>query len=309
MHRIYHYKSIHKTQQKKLDKMEKLDRPADHSRKFGVDFGKTEKSGKDTIEAKGVTKRYGQETIIGKCDIRIEKGDKVGLIGANGSGKTTLIRMIMGEEEPTTGQIKVSKGTIIGYYDQEQDGLIRGNTVYQEVLKEKKGAGELWVRNFLAGFMFRGNDINKKVFVLSGGERARLALAKLLLSKNNTLILDEPTNSLDMLAREGVEKALIEYEGTLLMVSHDRAFLDSVATGIIEISEGEVKLYNGNYTEFRRQKGKAGLSTGGDVYVVAKKFTDWNTGKKYKHGDKVRIPKGDLDNFAWALESKALVKK
>jgi len=288
MHRIYHYKSIHKTQQKKLDKMEKIGKPQDHAKKFDVDFGKAEKSGKDTIDIQSLTKKYGEETIIGKCDLRIEKGEKFGIIGANGSGKTTLIRLIMGEEAPTTGQIKISKGTNIGYYDQEQDGLVRGNTVIQEIQKEKRDAQEQWVRNFLGGFMFRGKDVYKKVFVLSGGERARLAIAKLLLSKHNTLILDEPTNYLDVLAKESVEKALIDYQGTLLMVSHDRAFLDSVATGIIEIKDGVVTSSPGNYSEFRKRRGAAGLSKGGDTYLVMKKFTDWKT---------------------WAIENKALKKK
>jgi ATP-binding cassette subfamily F protein 3 len=309
LHRIYHYKSIHKTQQKKLDRMEKVEKPMDHAKKLDIDFGKAEKSGKDTIEAIGLKKRYGDVTVIGKCDFRIEKGDKVGIIGPNGSGKTTLLRIIMGEEKPTSGQIKVSKGTGMGYYSQEQDGLVRSNSIYAEILKNKPGASEQWVRNFLATFMFRGRDVNKKVFVLSGGERARLALAKLLLSKNNTLILDEPTNYLDMLAREGVENAFRGYEGTLLIVSHDRALLDSVVTSILEVRDGAVTHYAGNYSEYRRQKGRAGTGSGGTVYEVARKFTDWNTGKKHKQGDKLKIREGDLEKYRWAIESGALLKK
>ncbi|KYK27677.1 MAG: hypothetical protein AYK23_02150 [Candidatus Proteinoplasmatales archaeon SG8-5] len=309
MHRIYTYKSIHKTQQKKLDRVDRVDKPMDHSKKLDIDFGKAEKSGKDTIEAIGVTKVFGDVSVIGKCSFRIEKEDKVGIIGPNGSGKTTLIKLITGEEKPTSGQVKVSKGVNIGYYSQEQDGLVRSNTVYTEILKNKPGASEQWVRNFLAAFMFRGKDVHKKVFVLSGGERARLALAKLLLSKNNTLILDEPTNYLDVLAREGVEKALGEYAGTLLMVSHDRALLDSVATSILEIREGAVTHYAGNYSEYRRQKGRAQMKTGGTTYEVMRKFTDWHTGKKYKQGDRLKITDGDLEKYAWALESGALKKK
>lgn len=309
MHRIYSFKSIHKTQQKKLDKMDKIDKPIDHSRKLDIDFGKAQKSGKDTIEAIAVTKKFGNLTVIGKCSFRIEKGDKVGIIGPNGSGKTTLLRLIMGEEAPTSGQIKVSKGTNIGYYSQEQDGLIRSNTIYQEIQKNKPQVSEQWVRNFLASFMFRGRDIYKKVFVLSGGERARLALAKLLLSKNNTLILDEPTNYLDVLAREGVENAFREYEGTLLIVSHDRALLDSAVTSILEVREGAVNHYAGNYSEYRRQKGQAAMKSGGATYEVTRKFTDWQTGKKYKQGDKIKIRDGDLDSYKWAIESGALTKK
>lgn len=310
MHRIYHYRTIHKTRQKMLDRMEKVDRPEDHARKFKVNFGKAEKSGKDSIDVMGVTKSFGQVSVIGKCNFRIEKGEKFGLIGPNGSGKTTLLRMIMGEEKPTSGEIKVSKGTDIGYYSQEQDNLIKDNTVYREILKEKPDASELWARSFLGGFLFRGSDIYKKIFVLSGGERARLAIAKLLVSKHNTLILDEPTNYLDALARESVEKALAEYEGTLIVVSHDRALLDSIATGIIEVKNGVVSQHSGNYSEYRRRKGRQDITDDGTIsFEVTRKYTDWSKGKKYSAGDVIKMGQAEIDKHQWAIDNGILVRK
>ncbi|MCK4757603.1 MAG: ABC-F family ATP-binding cassette domain-containing protein [Thermoplasmata archaeon] len=309
MHSTYSFSSLHKTQQKKLDKMDKLDRPQDHARNLRLSFGKAEKSGKDVVDAIGIKKSYGQISIIGKCDFRIEKGEKVGLIGPNGSGKTTLIRMVMGELSPTAGSIKVSKGTKIGYYAQEQDGLIRGNTVIQEIRKEKKDASEEWVRNYLGKFFFRGEDVFKKVFQLSGGERARLAIAKFLLAEHNMLILDEPTNYLDMYAKASVEKALADYGGTVMIITHDRAVLDNVADIIFDLKDGALTTFYGNYSEYRRHAGKAGLSTGGDVYEVIKKFTDWSSGKKYQKGERIRIPEGELDKYEWAIENKHLKKK
>ncbi len=306
MHRIYRFKSIHKTQQKKLDK---IDRPMDHAQKLKLNFGKAEKSGKDTVDAKAVVKEFDGRTIIGKCDFRIEKGDRVGLIGPNGSGKTTLIRMLMGELKPTSGQLKVSKGTTIGYYAQDQDGLIRSNTVIQEIRKEKKDASEEWVRTFLGKFFFRGKDVYKKVFALSGGERARLAIAKLLLANHNLLILDEPTNYLDLYAKASVESALLDYEGTTIIISHDRALLDNVVDNIFELSDGALKTYAGNYSSYRKQKGKAGLSKGGDLYEVTKTFTDWKQKKKFKQGQKIRIPEGEMANYEWAIENKFIVKR
>ncbi len=309
MHSVYSFSSLHKTQQKKLDRMDKMDRPTDYSRKLGLEFGKAEKSGKDTIDATGVKKSFGKAQIIGKCDFRIEKGERIGLIGPNGSGKTTLIRMIMGELEPTTGTIKISKGTKIGYYAQEQDGLIRGNTVIQEIRKEKKDASDEWVRNFLGKFFFRGEDVYKKVFTLSGGERARLAIAKLLMSEHNMLILDEPTNYLDLYAKASVEKALLDYEGTIMVITHDRALLDNVAEMIFDLKDGALTTFSGNYSAYRKKAGKAKLSTGGDMYEATKKFKDWGSGKKYQKGDRIRIPEGDLDNFKWAIDNGHLKKK
>ncbi len=309
MHRVYSFSSLHKTQQKKLDKMEKIDKPMDHTRELGIDFGSAQKSGKDTLDAIGVTKKYGQVPIIGKCDFRIEKGEKVGLIGSNGSGKTTLVKMIMGEEKPTSGEIKISKGVSIGYYSQEQDGLIRGNTVIQEMQKHKKDASEEWVRTFLGRFFFSGESVFKKVFQLSGGERARLAIAKLLMSNNNFLILDEPTNYLDIYAKAAMEEALVDYPGTVLVISHDRAMLDAVANQIFEMRDGALRTFAGNYSDYIRAKGKSKLSTGGDTYEVIKKYTDWSTGKKYTKGQILKVSGAELEGHKWAIENGFLAKR
>jgi ATP-binding cassette subfamily F protein 3 len=309
MHRVYSFSSLHKTQQKKLDRMEKIDKPVNHTRELGIDFGSAEKSGKDTLDAVGVTKKYGQIPIIGKCDFRIEKGEKVGLIGSNGSGKTTLVKMIMGEEKPTSGTIKISKGVSIGYYSQEQDGLIRDNTVIQEMRKHKKDASEEWVRTFLGRFFFSGQSVFKKVFQLSGGERARLAIAKLLMSQQNFLILDEPTNYLDIYAKASMEQALADYPGTVLVISHDRAMLDAVVNRIFEMRDGALRTYTGNYSDYLRARGGPILSSGGDTYEVTKKYTDWTTGKKYAKGQVLKISGAELEGHRWAIENGFLAKR
>ncbi|MDO9538078.1 MAG: ABC-F family ATP-binding cassette domain-containing protein [Thermoplasmata archaeon] len=309
MYSVYTYKSIHKTQQKKLDRMDKMGKPVNHTRELGIDFGSAAKSGKDTLDAFDVTKKFGQVPIIGKCDFRIEKGEKVGLIGPNGCGKTTLVRMIMDEEKPSSGTIKVSKGTAIGYYSQEQDGLVRGNTVIQEMQKHKKDASEEWVRTFLGRFFFSGESVFKKVFQLSGGERARLAIAKLLMSQQNFLILDEPTNYLDIYAKASMEQALREYPGTVLVISHDRAMLDAVVDQIFEIRDGALKTYSGNYSDYIRARGKARLSSGGDTYEVLKKYTDWATGKKYAQGQVLKVSGAELEGHQWAIDNGFLKKR
>ncbi len=309
MHRVYHYNSIHKTKQKMLDRMDKMDRPDDRTQRLKLDFGAAEKSGKDTVDGNGLSKRFGDNLVIGKCDFRIEKGEKVGLIGPNGSGKTTLVNLITGKEPPSSGTVRISKGVTMGCYTQEQDGLVRSNTVIQEIRKERKDAPEEWVRRFLGRFFFKGDDVFKKVFVLSGGERARLAIAKLLLSSHNLLILDEPTNYLDLYARSAVEAALTDYEGTMLIISHDRALLDNVVTSIFELQGGALTVYAGNYSDYRRVKGRQGMSQDGDAYEVTRKFTDWATGKKFRQGERLRIKAGELDKYRWAVENGFLVKK
>jgi len=309
MHRVYSFSSIHKTRQKMLDRMEKVEKPPDGPRELDIDFGAAQKSGRDAVDALGVTKRFGQVPIIGRTDFRIEKGDRVGLIGPNGSGKTTLVRMIMGEEKPSSGEIRVSKGVTFGYYSQEQDGLVKDNTVVQEMRKEKKDASEEWVRNFLARFYFRGESVKKRVFQLSGGERARLAFAKLLMSKHNFLVLDEPTNYLDIYAKASVEKALTEYRGTVLVISHDRGMLDAFANRIFELRDGAFHEYSGNYSDYAAARGRAGLSSGGETYEVTRKYTDWTTGKKYAQGQLLKLSRAELEGHRWAIENGFLLKR
>ncbi len=187
-------------------------------------------------------------------ELTIERGDRVGLIGPNGTGKTTLLRTLTGEIPPLKGRFQLGTAVKIGYYAQAHEQLRHGTTPLALVL-EAEAMGEEAARTFLGKFLFSGDDVFKPVEALSGGERSRLALALLLLQRANFLVLDEPTNHLDVLARENLEEMLSGFDGTILFVSHDRFFIDRIATKIWAIEDGVLKTYLGNYTDYQRQLG------------------------------------------------------
>ncbi|SYZ72692.1 putative Uncharacterized ABC transporter ATP-binding protein YdiF [Candidatus Zixiibacteriota bacterium] len=239
---------------KYLSRIKRIELPVEERREvsFRVDSG--ERSFNLVLAAEKADFGYGHRAVIRDVSFNLYRGDRAGMIGANGSGKTTIIRSILGELDLLEGSVSLGQKVEIAYFDQELSDLNDDNTVIDELwqVDPMTEAGRL--RTFLARFGFRGEDVLKKVVVLSGGEKTKLALAKLLFLPANFLIFDEPTNHLDIESRQALEEALLNYGGTYLVVSHDRYFLDKVAQRILSIEGGAMRLYEGNYSYFREKK-------------------------------------------------------
>lgn len=223
------------SRQKMLDKMERLERPASVPRPVSIKFRQAIPSGNEVLRASELSKSFGEKRIFGDVDFLIRRGERVFVVGKNGCGKSTLLKIIVGEQEATRGYVEAGYNVEIGYYDQENHGLNESNTVLEELWGAYPDRKEVEIRGTLARFRFFAEDCEKRVSMLSGGERARLTLAKLIMSPMNLLILDEPTNHLDIMSREALEGALGEFSGTLLVVSHDRYLVNKLATRIFEI--------------------------------------------------------------------------
>lgn len=223
---------------KMLDKMEKLERPKEAPRPISMKFTRDHASGNDVLTAEQLCGGYGDRVLFSDVNFLIKKGERVFVTGPNGCGKSTLIKMIVGTVPPLGGRIEAGYNVEVGYYDQENQNLTPENTVLDELWNAYPSLPEVTIRSTLAQFRFVGEDVFKQIAVLSGGERARLTLAKLILSKMNLLILDEPTNHLDIPSREALETALDDFDGTLLVISHDRYFINRLASRIFDLSDG-----------------------------------------------------------------------
>ena len=226
------------SRQKLLDKMEKLERPEAAPKAIRMQFSEALASGNDVLEARGLSMSYPGRVLFEDLSFLIKRQERVLVIGPNGCGKSTLIKLILGKLAPTAGLIESGYHVEIGYYDQENQNLTPENTVLDELWNAYPTKTETEIRNTLALFRFVGESVFKQVAVLSGGERARLTLAKLILSRMNLLVLDEPTNHLDIDSREALESALEQFEGTIVTVSHDRYLIDKLATRILELKPG-----------------------------------------------------------------------
>ncbi|MCT7851011.1 MAG: ATP-binding cassette domain-containing protein, partial [Lactobacillus iners] len=234
------------SRQKRLDKIERITLPQ-HKQKVRINFNAERQSGKEVLILKDVTIGYPDKIMVKNINFQVNKGDRIAIIGPNGIGKSTLLKTLMHKLEPKTGTIKYGAGLDIGYYDQELQSLDFKQTVLDTIWNRHKTMPESEVRSILASFLFNAKDIEKTVAQLSGGQRARLTLTVLSMEKDNFLLMDEPTNHLDIEAKEVLEQALDNYDGTLLFVSHDRYFINELANKIIVINNGTAKLYNGNY--------------------------------------------------------------
>ena len=211
-----------------------------------------DKASMDVLELKQVSKRYDglEKAILDTVDLSISKGQRIGLVGGNGSGKTTMLKMINGDEEVTGGELEVSPGVVLGYFHQDHRTLDFGLNPVQQIQRLRPDMEYGDIRAALGRFQFAKGQVDTKLADLSGGERARVALLKLLLEDNNMLLLDEPTNHLDVDAKESLEDALSEYEGVIMTVSHDRWFLDQVVNWVLELKEGSIKMFRGNYSNY-----------------------------------------------------------
>ncbi len=248
---------------KMLEKVLPIEVPPERKR-IHFRFPACAKSGRTVIEVKHASKAYGPLQVFEKVDLHIERGDRIALVGPNGAGKSTLMRMLSGEEAPDTGQRIVGHQVVMEYFAQDEAVRLDPTlTVYETLETGSPNDMVPAIRNLLGGFLFTGDDIYKKAGVLSGGERTRLAVARMLLRPSNTLLLDEPTNHLDLDSKDVLLDALEDYGGTLIIVSHDRYFVEKLATKIIEIGHGQALVYPGTYKEFLWHKEGSGLSAQG----------------------------------------------
>jgi ATP-binding cassette, subfamily F, member 3 len=239
---------------KQLDKVERLEVDEEDKSAINLRFPPAPRSGTVVVEAENLSKKYGSLTVLNKVDIKISRGEKVAFVGRNGEGKTTLSKIIVNEID-WVGSLKIGHNVKIGYFAQNQDVLLdESRTVLQTIDDIAKGDIRTKIRDMLGAFLFRGDDVEKKVKVLSGGERARLALVKLLLEPSNLLVLDEPTNHLDMRSKDILKQALIRYDGTLIVVSHDRDFLDGIVGKVYEFKHNKIKENIGGIYDFLRKK-------------------------------------------------------
>lgn len=234
------------SREKLLDKMEKIEKPDNLPDQMRLSLSPKKESGNDVLIVENLSKSF-DFNLFNNISFDIKKGDKVALIGANGIGKTTLIKMIMEKTSIDNGSIKLGSNVVIGYYDQEQQNLNLDKTIFDEISDTYTNLKNEEIRNALAVFVFTGDDVFKKISTLSGGEKGRVALAKIMLSNANFLILDEPTNHLDMVSKEILEDALKNYTGTCIYISHDRFFINNTATKVMELTKNKMNIYLGNY--------------------------------------------------------------
>ena len=240
---------------KQLEKLERIEVDEEDLSRLNIKFPPAPRSGQIVADIKGVGKAFGEKRIFAGAEFTIERGQKIALVGRNGEGKTTFARMLIGELEATEGEIKVGANVNIGYYAQNQDDLMDGEfTVFDTLDRVAVGDVRTRLRDILGAFLFRGEDIDKKVKVLSGGERSRLAMARLMLEPYNLLVLDEPTNHMDMRSKDILKDALQKFDGTVVVVSHDREFLDGLVDRIYEFRDGGVREYRGDIWYFLEKR-------------------------------------------------------
>ncbi|WP_366248774.1 ABC-F family ATP-binding cassette domain-containing protein [Terribacillus aidingensis] len=244
------------SRRKQLEKMERIDRPLHDASSAKLTFDIDRRSGNDVLKVKDLSYQYPESTspVFEHVTFHMNRQDRIALTGPNGTGKTTLLKTIIGKLPAKSGHVELGTGVSIGYYDQEQTELHSSKSVLAELWDEYPLMDEKDIRTILGNFLFTGDDVLKVVNTLSGGEKARLALAKLMMQKSNLLIMDEPTNHLDLDSKEVLESALADYPGTILFVSHDRYFMNKVSTQVLEMADKQIISYLGNYDYFIEKK-------------------------------------------------------
>jgi len=235
------------SREKMLDRIERLDKPTEEKSDMALFFAQSQASGSDVLNVEHIAKSFDEENLFSDLSFELKRGEHVALIGDNGTGKTTILKIINGLLEPDSGTVTLGARVLIAYYDQEHQVLHKEKTLFEELQDTWPDLNNTAVRNMLAAFLFTGDDAFKKVGDLSGGERGRISLAKLMLSEANFLILDEPTNHLDAISREILENAIRKFDGTVLFVSHDRYFINRSANRILDLSGRRLVNYIGNY--------------------------------------------------------------
>jgi ATP-binding cassette subfamily F protein 3 len=297
---------------KQIEKLKHVENPILKNYLLRFHFKTAMKSGKNIADGVSLSKYFGEKRILSNVNFEILAGQKIGLIGPNGCGKTTFLKMLTKEESYNQGKLTLSQGAKWGYFDQGHLSLNLENTLLDEILRDHKDLSEEDAKALLGQFNFKGTTIYNKVGQLSGGERARLAFLRLIMEPYNLLLLDEPTNHMDIESKTAIETALNSYTGTVIVVSHDRKFLDTVTDTIFFMTDADIKIYTGNYSMFRQQRLKelseytnrdlAYLSSGLTKYVVTKGFTIWTIKKKHTVGEEILIGDHNWNLYEWAIK-------
>ena len=243
-----------RSKEKALAKVDVLDKPEAYRKKARIEFNPSVTSGNDVLQLRDISMGYGERILFKDLNLDIYRGEKVALIGANGIGKSTLFKIIMNEIAPLSGNIKFGTNVNVSYFHQEQKTLTLDNTIIDEIWEDNKHLTQTDLRSMLGAFLFEGEEVFKKISTLSGGERARVAILKLILSNANLLLLDEPTNHLDIDSKEVLEEALSGYTGTIFTISHDRYFLNTVVDKVLVLDENGITEYLGNYDYYIEKK-------------------------------------------------------
>lgn len=277
-----------RSRQKLLDKMDRIEKPESLNNSMKLKFTPRIQSGEDVLKVEKLEKNFSDKEIFKNISFDLYRNERTAIIGENGVGKTTLFRIIMGEELPSGGKIKQGQSVNIGYFDQEQKSLNLNNTIFDEIRETYPMLTNFEIRSYLAKFMFYENDVDREISELSGGERARISLLKLMISDTNFILMDEPTNHLDIDSKEILEDAILDYEGSMLIISHDRYFLNKIAVKILEMKSDGMDEYLGNYSYYEnKQKELKESST--ETYSVNK--TQLEKEKKKKSLKKNEIKK------------------
>ncbi len=241
-----------KGKRKRLSNVQRLERPYNDVRKPTIRMAKVERGGEQVLEVDGLELGYGDNVLVRDASFRLGRGERIGIIGPNGSGKSTLLKTIAGVMAPRKGEIRKGYKAICSYYDQETKNLDDTGTPYEEIRRDHPQMTDMEIRSHLARFLFRGAEIDLDIKSLSGGERARLSIAKLVLTGPSWLAMDEPTNHLDLAGRTALEEWMSEFPGALVIISHDRTFLDDLVHRIVEVRDGTLRSFRGNYSEYKR---------------------------------------------------------
>ncbi len=300
------YMATYKTRIMMASKIEEKERP-EEQKNISIKITAAQKSGKNVIMAEDVSVERDGKVIISGVNLDIQKGDKIGVFGANGAGKSTLIKAIMGEL-PVKGELWVAPGAKIGYYSQQHEGLDLKLTAEEQMLTVIGPDRKADARNMLARFLLTGENVTNKMSSLSGGQRAKVALCVMMHGETNLLILDEPTNYVDIASKHILEQALAEYDGTVIVITHDRYFLDNVCNKVIEVAKGKAVCHNGNYTDVKGVPEPVKVKEKGETYRVLEPFTNWATRTKHAKGEKIVISAADMPGFKDALEKGKLKK-
>jgi ATP-binding cassette subfamily F protein 3 len=297
---------------KQIEKLKHVENPILKNYLLRFHFKTALKSGKNIADGVGLSKYFGEKRILSNVNFEILAGQKIGLIGPNGCGKTTFLKMLTKQESYSQGKLTLSQGAKWGYFDQGHLSLNVENTLLDEILRDHIDLAEEDAKALLGQFNFKGTTIYNKVSQVSGGERARLAFLRLIMQPYNLLLLDEPTNHMDIESKAAIETALNSFTGTVIVVSHDRHFLDIVTDTIFFMTDADIKSYTGNYSMFRQQRLKelseytntdlAYLSSGLTKYVVTKGFTIWTNKKKHTIGEVILIGDHNRNMYEWAIK-------